>query len=58
MDFEFDMETMMAAGLAIVGGIVALFMMKFSGASALYKIGAALATMVLSFFVAKFIFSK
>ena len=58
MDFEMDMETLVAGGLAVVGGIVALFMMKFSGASFIFKIAAALGTMVLSFFVCKFIFNK
>ena len=58
MDFEFDMETIVSLGLALLEGIVVLVMMKFSGTGMGWRIIAALLSMVAGFFVTKLILSR
>ena len=58
MDFEFDMETIAAIGLGIIGGVITLVVTKNSGAGGFWRVLTFAAATAAGYFVSRFIFSR
>jgi len=57
-DMDLDMETILAIALGVVCGFIALFVSKGSGAGFIWKLGTFVVSMVVGFYISRFILNK